>query len=148
MAGLGWGGPAALGVQAAVGSVRRVFALVGDGAWGYSLAEMESAVRCDLPVVVVILNNSMLAWVHHGLARSGRFMSSTFGDTDYAGAAEACGALGLRVGPDDDLEAAFARALRSERPSLIDVRSSQDLSPIPPLPEDAALAVRPGGAYM
>lgn len=147
MAGLGWGGPAAIGVQAALGPNRRVFALIGDGAWGYSLAEMESAVRRELPVVAVILNNGMLAWVHHGLRRNGKIMSAEFAATDYAAAAEACGALGVRVGSDDELEQALARALRAGRPALVDVRSSQDLSPIPPLPEDAVLAGGQRSAY-
>jgi acetolactate synthase-1/2/3 large subunit len=139
MAGLGWGGPAALGAQAALGPQSRVFALVGDGAWAYSLADIETSVRFDLPVVFVILNNGSLAWVRHGQERGGKVLSADFSPADYAGAAESFGATGIRVGPDDELEAALAAALRADGPALVDVRSSRVLSPVlSPLPDAAA----------
>jgi acetolactate synthase-1/2/3 large subunit len=130
MAGLGWGGPAAIGVQAAVGSSARVVCLVGDGAWGYSLTDVESAVRQNLPVVFVVLNNGMLAWVHHSLVQNDKVMSSEFGPSDYAKAGEAFGALGLHVERVIDLDAALRTALDAGRPAVVDVRSSQVLSPV------------------
>ncbi len=130
LAGLGWGGPAALGAQTALGSTGRVFALIGDGAWGYSLAEIETAVRRDLPITFVILNNSTLAWVRHDRRDTGKVLSCDFAPSDYAAAATAFGATALRVGPEDDLETALASAVRSGRASLLDVQSSRNLAPI------------------
>lgn len=130
MAGLGWGGPAAIGVQAALGSTARVVCLVGDGAWGYSLTDVETAVRQQLPVVFVVLNNGMLAWVHHSLVKANKVMSSEFGPSDYAMAGEAFGALGIRVERPADLDAALRQALAAGRPAVVDVHSSQNLSPV------------------
>ena len=137
LAGIGWGGPAAIGAQTALGSSGRTVALIGDGAWGYSLAEAETAVRRNLPITFVILNNSALAWVLHDRRDTGKALSCDFLDTDYAAAAVAFGATGVRLGPDDDLETALASARRDGGVSLLDIRSSRILSPVlsPPHPQ-------------
>ncbi|HEY7033870.1 MAG TPA: thiamine pyrophosphate-binding protein [Thermomicrobiales bacterium] len=136
LAGIGWGGPAALGAQTALGSTGRAIALIGDGAWGYSLAEVETAVRRNLPITFVILNNSSLAWVLHDRRDTGKALSCDFLDTDYAAAATAFGATGIRVGPTDDLETALAAALRSDQSTLLDIKSSRLLSPVLSPPAD------------
>lgn len=130
LAGLGWGGPAAIGAQAALGDSARVFALIGDGAWAYSLGEAESAVRRELGVIFIILNNGTLGWMRHGFERGGKVLSVDFHPSDYAAAARSFGATGLTVGPDDDLEAAFALALRLDGPCVIDAHSSSTMSPV------------------
>lgn len=135
LAGIGWGGGAAIGAQAALGDAGRAWCLVGDGAWGYALQEVETAVRRGLPVVYVVLNNSLLAWIHHGRVASGKTLSSAFGDADYAMAARAFGAHGRRVGAGDDLTAALREAAAAGRCALLDVRSSQTLTPVLPAPE-------------
>jgi acetolactate synthase I/II/III large subunit len=137
LAGLGWGGPAALGVQAALGDSGRVFALIGDGAWAYSFGEVESAVRRELPVVFVILNNGTLGWMRHGFERGGKVLSVDFKPSDFAGAARAFGAFAVTAGPDDDLEAAFAQAVRNDGPALVDALSSAVLSPVLAPPSSA-----------
>jgi acetolactate synthase-1/2/3 large subunit len=136
LAGLGWGGPAALGAQTVLGSSGRVFALIGDGAWGYSLAEVETAVRRNLPITFLILNNSTLAWVRHDRRATGKTLSCDFSPSNYATAATAFGATALRVGPADDLETALATAIRSDRTSLLDIQSSSNLAPILQPPTD------------
>jgi acetolactate synthase I/II/III large subunit len=138
LAGLGWGGPAAIGAQAALGDEARVFALIGDGAWAYSLSEAESAVRRDLPVIFVILNNGTLGWMRHGFERGGKVLSVDFHPSDFAAAARSFGATGLTVGPDDDLEAAFALALRMDGPCVIDAHSSSTMSPVLAPPAETA----------
>ncbi|MEA2595139.1 MAG: acetolactate synthase large subunit, partial [Thermomicrobiales bacterium] len=137
LAGIGWGGPAALGAQTALGSTGRVFALIGDGAWGYSLAEVETAVRQELPITFVVLNNSTLAWVLYDRRDTGKALSCDFSDANYAAAATAFGATGLRVGPDDDLETAFASVIRTGGARLLDIRSSRHLTPILQPPPEA-----------
>jgi acetolactate synthase-1/2/3 large subunit len=144
LAGLGWGGPAALGAQAALGDTGRVFALIGDGAWAYSFGEVESAVRRELPVVFVILNNGTLGWMRHGFERGGKVLSVDFTPSDFAGAARALGAFAATAGPHDDLEAVFAQAVRAGGPALVDTLSSAVLSPVL-APPDAKQA--PGDVY-
>src|SRR5205823_9033757 len=53
---LGWGLPASIGAKCALGS-RPVVCFTGDGGFYYHMAELETAARYDVPVVVVINNN-------------------------------------------------------------------------------------------
>jgi acetolactate synthase-1/2/3 large subunit len=50
LAGIGWAGGAAIGASVAAGGRGRVVALAGDGAWGYTMAEVETAARAGLPI--------------------------------------------------------------------------------------------------
>ncbi len=60
LAGLGWGLPMALGARVARPEAP-VICLVGDGGFAHAWAELETAVRMKLPVVLVVLNNGILA---------------------------------------------------------------------------------------
>jgi acetolactate synthase-1/2/3 large subunit len=53
---LGWGFPASIGAKCALGS-RPVVCFTGDGGFYYHLAELETAARYEIPVVVVVNNN-------------------------------------------------------------------------------------------
>jgi acetolactate synthase-1/2/3 large subunit len=87
-------------------------------------------VRRGYPIVYVVLNNSMLAWIHHGRVQSGKTLSSEFGPADYAMAAQAFGAVGIRVEPGADLPAALRDAAAAGRCAVVDVRSSATRSPV------------------
>ena len=102
----------------------------GDGGFRYHCAELETAVRWNVPVVVVVNNNRSL---NQGVgkemaARDGRLEGRhaevwQFGDTDLAQLAQSLGAVGLRVEKPGELSAAFDQALGSGRPAVIDVVS-------------------------
>jgi len=137
LAGLGWGLPAAIGVSLARrdrGAGGRVVCLAGDGGWGYSMADVESAARLGLPVVSVILNNSTLGWIKHSAAHRypGGMISEDFTDVSFADAARA---LGARVASVRELEA-FRTALRtalddaSTTPWVIEARSCGVETPV------------------
>jgi acetolactate synthase-1/2/3 large subunit len=139
LAGIGWGAGAAIGARMAVEASRRVVLLVGDGAWGYSLSEMETAARLGLDITYVILNNSGLGWIKHGEDRRGHDAKSLFSDVDFAGVARSMGGGGARVTNLEDFEAQLHAALEDPRPYLVDVVTSLDASPVLSL---AALARR------
>ncbi|MEV5753683.1 thiamine pyrophosphate-binding protein [Actinoallomurus sp. NPDC052308] len=63
---LGWAFPAVLGAQLAATSGQRAFALVGDGGFGYNVGDLETAMRLNVPAVVIVLNNASLAYEHVG----------------------------------------------------------------------------------
>ena len=61
---LGWAFPAALGAQLAAPD-RQVICITGDGGFGYHIGDIETAIRHQLPVIVIILNNQTLAFEEH-----------------------------------------------------------------------------------
>ena len=82
---LGWAFPAALGAQLAVPD-RQVVCIIGDGGFGYHIGEIETALRLQLPVVVIILNNQTLAFeAHVQTLLYGKMVSEVndFYDVDY-----------------------------------------------------------------
>ena len=68
-------------------------AVCGDGGFAMTMNGLMSAVEHDIPIVVVVFNNSALGWVLHG---SGPF-AAEFNDFDHAAIARAMGCRGQRV---------------------------------------------------
>jgi acetolactate synthase I/II/III large subunit len=120
---LGWAFPAAMGAWLAA-SGRRVVCVTGDGGIGYHLTELETALRCNIPIVTVILNNRSLAVEYHiykyfygGKA----YASCDFYDVDYGKVASAYGGYGIRVERPGDIGDALKNAFESGKPSIVDV---------------------------
>ncbi|WP_331769707.1 acetolactate synthase catalytic subunit (plasmid) [Embleya sp. NBC_00888] len=122
LAGLGWGLPLGLGAKIAAPS-SRVIAIVGDGGFAHVWSEIETAVREDIPVIVVILNNSILGYQRH--AENYFFGATTtainFAPVDHAAVARACGARGITVSEPEELEEALRTALESGTTTVLDV---------------------------
>jgi acetolactate synthase-1/2/3 large subunit len=76
----------------------------------------------DIPIVVVILNNSALGWVKHG--QGNRNISSTFCEMNFAEIVRAMGCNGIRVEEPGQLTGALAEALAANAPTVIDVVTS------------------------
>src|SRR5579863_6631650 len=132
---LGWAFPASLGAQCAAGR-RRVVCFTGDGGFYYHLAELETAHRCNIPVVVVVNNNSGFGQNLTGVRRvSGNRPGRgeeliRFGPTDFTAVARSFGVRGIRVEEPQDIAAALSEALAADAPVLIDVVT--DLEPRAP----------------
>ena len=131
-AGLGWGFPMALGAR--IGQpARPVFCVVGDGGFGHVWAELETARRHGIRVVVAVMNNGILGYQKHaedaGLGRHTDVCD--FADVDHAAIARACGVKGLRLERAGDIAATIAEALATDGPVLIDVIA--DPSAMPPV---------------
>jgi acetolactate synthase-1/2/3 large subunit len=124
---LGWVFPGAMGAALADPS-RRTVAVSGDGGMLYHIAEFETALRCNIPVVVVVLNNACLASEYHSEKKKGRVVHSVvdFRDVDFGAVARAFGAHGATVEDSKDLESAIRGALASNMPALVDVKVSKE----------------------
>lgn len=129
---LGWGLPAALGAQVAQPD-RPVVLFTGDGGLWYHIGELETAVRCQIPAVIVVNNNSALnqeinvytsAYGGSLHGRHGELWH--FRETDFAAVAESMGALGLTVRKAQDFEGALDAALASGRPAVINVVTDRE----------------------
>ncbi len=119
---LGWALPAALGAKLAAPD-RPVVAVTGDGGFGYHVGELETAVRLQLPIVVVILNNRSLAFEYHiQELLYGQPVTEVddFVDVDYAAVARAFGAAGFRVDTVSAFRNALIQAMSSNRPAVVD----------------------------
>ncbi|MGO8687481.1 MAG: thiamine pyrophosphate-binding protein [Candidatus Dormibacteria bacterium] len=124
---LGVGLPFALAAQLARPQ-ERVVLVTGDGAFGLSAMEMDTAARHHLPVIVVVANNGGWGDVrHHQREMYGREVASQLADTRYDLLAEALGCHGERVEQLADLRPALERAAAAGGPALIDVRTDPDV---------------------
>jgi acetolactate synthase-1/2/3 large subunit len=130
LAGLGWGFPMALGARVAKPEAD-IFCVVGDGGFAHAWAELETAVRMKLRVVLVVLNNGILGYQKHAEnVKFGAFTDACdFVPVDHAAIARAVGAQGIRVDKAEDLGPALDRALGSGTTTLIDVRTDPDAFP-------------------
>ena len=124
---LGWGLSGAIGVKCALPD-RPVICFSGDGGFMYHIAELETAVRYNIPVVSVVNNNHGLLQDKRGDDRAYQGVPGShssdlweFNDVDMAKVAEAMGAFGIRVDQPQNIQNAIAEALASGRPSVVDV---------------------------
>lgn len=130
LAGLGWGLPLALGAKAGrPGSP--VIALVGDGGFAHSWAELETMVRMKIPVTVVVLNNGVLGFQKDAeTVKFGAYTTAChFSSVDHAAIARACGCSGVRIDRVEDIADALRAALGSERPTLVEIMTDPDAHP-------------------
>ena len=122
----------ALGAQA-VDRSRQVVSLSGDGGLAMMLGELLTAVQNDLPVKVVVLNNSSLNFVELEMKAAGYVNYGTGLDNpDFGAVAEAMGLKGLRVERSADLEGALREAFAHEGPALVDVVTDRQEMSMPP----------------
>ncbi|SDG04152.1 pyruvate dehydrogenase (quinone) [Sinosporangium album] len=124
--------PQAIGAQF-LDRERQVVSLSGDGGFSMLMGDFLTLVQYDLPVKVVVFNNSSLAMVDlemmvDGLPPHG----TTYPHTDYAAIAAAARALGIRVEKPGDVRAALRKAFDHRGPVLVDVVTDPHALSIPP----------------
>lgn len=108
-----------------------VVILVGDGGFAHSWAELETLVRSEINLTVVVLNNGVLGYPER--CRDGEIRrvhdSLSLRPVDHAVISKACGCEAIIVKNPDDIGSAFDRALSSKTPVLIEVLSDPDAHP-------------------
>ncbi len=124
LATMGYALPAAIAAALCAPRVP-VVAFTGDGGLGMTLAELETAVRLSLQVIVVVFNDAALSLIEikqkpagQGGAEAVRYRPVSFAAA--ATALGAAGAAGAAVTTEPDLAAALAAALRRPGPTVID----------------------------
>jgi acetolactate synthase-1/2/3 large subunit len=101
-----------------------VVALVGDGAFLMNGMEVATAVNYNIPVIWVIMNNSMLGMVYHGrkLANLPEGIESTFKPVDFAKIAEGLGARAIKITkPGEINKKLMDEIIASGAPTVLDV---------------------------
>ena len=127
---IGWGVPFAIGAQLALPDTR-VVVLSGDGSFGFLGMELDTAVRHNLPVVVVMGNDAVWGMDYHQqVALYKRPVATELLTTRYDKIAEALGAHGEFVETAEQLPGALERALNAGKPALVNIRIKPFPSPL------------------
>jgi len=116
---MGYGLPAALGLQL-LDRERKVVCVLGDGGFAMTMAELETAVRMELPVIAVVLADDALTQIKAAQERKGYPVTgTTFRGLDYVAIAKGFGATGYDATTLAECRDAFAAARSAKGPVLI-----------------------------
>ena len=138
---MGFGFPAAIGAKVACPDVP-VVDIAGDGSFLMTEQDLASSVAGKIPVIVVVLNNSVLGMVAQWqrLFYKRRYSSVHLrGIPDFVKLAEAFGAQGFRVQSIKEFEKAFKEAINSDVTTVIDVPISPEENVLPMVPPGSSI---------
>lgn len=113
---------------------RQCIAFVGDGGFTMLMGEFATAVKYNLPIVVVIVKNNTLGqikWEQIVFLGNPEY-GVDLHPIDFAKFAEACGGLGFSVEKPEDVRPTLERALSAGRPCVVEVLVDQFEAPMPP----------------
>ena len=119
---MGYGLGAAIGAQVA-NPEKQVINIAGDGCFRMNMNEIATAVRQQLPLIQIVINNQVLGMVHQwqGLFYEKRYSNTILNDgVDFVKLAEAMGATGMRATTQEEFAEELAKALEMKTPVLID----------------------------
>ncbi|HCA85364.1 MAG TPA: ubiquinone-dependent pyruvate dehydrogenase [Streptomyces sp.] len=124
--------PQAIGAQF-LDRRRQVVSMSGDGGFSMLMGDFLTLVQYELPVKVVLFNNSSLSMVELEMLVAGLPSHGTgIGSTDYAAIARAAGAYGARVEKPKHLRGALRDAFKHNGPALVDIVTDANALSIPP----------------
>ena len=125
---MGFGLPAAIGAKIARPNVP-VLDIDGDGSFQMTMQNLAVVTERNLPVIVVIFDNSSLMLVRHWqmLLYNRRIIAVDFqANPDFLKIGEAYGIEGVRPSNYEELKASVARAIRNNEPLIVDVRIDRE----------------------
>jgi len=124
---IGFAYPAAIGAWAAAPD-RPIFAVSGDGGFAQYMAELLTAVKHEMNITHVLLNNGQLGKISKE-QRAGDWdvWQTSLHNPNFADYAEICGAMGIRVTTSADLDAAVAKAVAHNGPALVEIMCDPEL---------------------
>ncbi|MFJ7995611.1 pyruvate dehydrogenase [Streptomyces sp. NPDC096310] len=112
---------------------RQVVAMAGDGGFTMLMGDFLTLVQYDLPVKIVLFNNSALGMVELEMLVAGLpSYGTTNHNPDFAAIARAAGAYGVRVEKPRQLASALRDAFKHRGPALVDVVTDPNALSIPP----------------
>jgi len=137
---MGFGLPAAIGAKMAKPDAE-VWAIVGDGGFQMTQAELSTAAQEGVKVNVAIINNGYLGMVRQWqeFFYERRYAATPLRSPDFVKLAEAHGLVGLRAEKRFEVDAIVGRARQAEGTVVIDFRVEQEDSVYPMVPAGADL---------
>ena len=129
---IGGGVPFALAARVACPEAT-VIATVGDGTFGFHAMELDTAIRYELPLVIVVGNDA--CWnaeyqIQLDEYGADRLIGCELADTRYDELCRSMGGWGERVERIEDLAGSLRRAIESGQPAVVDVRIDRVKAPI------------------
>jgi acetolactate synthase-1/2/3 large subunit len=143
---MGFGFPAAIGAKVACPN-QPVVDIAGDGSFIMSEQELACSVSENIPVTVIVLNNSVLGMVAQWQRTlyNRRYMAVNLGKTpDFVKLAEAYGAQGIRANSIEEFQKAVKQALTSKVTTVIDVPIGSETDVVPFVPPGCGLPQQRG----
>ena len=123
LATMGFGLPGAIAAKLAYPD-HPVFCITGDGGFAMAMADFVTAVRYDLPIVVILLNNRQLGMIQvEQMTEHYPNYATDLLNPDFARFAETCGGIGIRVSSPADLRPAVLSAMMHNKPVIVDVET-------------------------
>ncbi len=124
---IGFGYPAAMGAWAAAPD-RAILAVTGDGGFAQYMAELLTAVKHEMNITHLLLNNGQLGKISkEQRAGDWEVWQTRLHNPDFSRYGEICGALGIRVTEACELDGALARAIEHPGPALVEVITDPEL---------------------
>ena len=139
---MGYGLGASLGAKTGMPE-KTVVNIAGDGCFRMNMNEIATAVRHNIPIIQVVINNHVLGMVRQwqNLFYGQRYSATVLNDAvDFVKLAEAMGAVGIRATSQDEFKEAFAKALTMGRPVVIDCQIDCDDKVWPMVAPGAAIS--------
>lgn len=133
---MGYGMGAAIGAQVAYPR-KRTFLITGDGSFHMNLNELVTMKSYNLPVIVLVMNNTVLGMVRQWqkLFYGSRFShTDPHRATDFVKVAEAFGVAGMRIEKTEDIKPVIEKAMALNAPVVIDCKISPDANVLPMIP--------------
>jgi acetolactate synthase I/II/III large subunit len=120
---MGYGLPAAVAAKH-LHPDREVICFAGDGCFLMHGQEFATAIRCELPIIVLVINNGIYGTIrmHQEREYPGRVSATDLSNPDFAELARAYGGHGETVERTEEFADAFLRARASGKPAIIEIK--------------------------
>jgi thiamine pyrophosphate-dependent acetolactate synthase large subunit-like protein/nitrite reductase/ring-hydroxylating ferredoxin subunit len=124
---IGFGYPAAMGAYAAAPN-RKIVAVTGDGGFAQYMAELTTAVKYNMNITHILLNNDELGKItKEQKADELKVWETNLVNPNFAEYANNCGAMGIRITKKEELEEAMKKALDHNGPAMVEIIADSEL---------------------
>lgn len=137
MGALGYGLPAAIGATFAVGCEVPVLNFIGDGSFGFTSGELETAARLKRNLKIILFNNRSFGWIRatNFFSFGAPHFATDFVDVDFPGLARSYGLSAFRASSEEELKDVLPCLFSENGPALLELVVPPEDECVPPVPE-------------